>query len=337
MCTSFPIWERGTSCSRNLRYSRFCARERKQTVGKNAELENSPQCHSEAHSSIGRDEQASHIRQTHHAATMKNTGVHSYRDLRNRGCSRRHIERLMREGKLRRVVKGWYASVDADPSVVNALLTRARLGCLSGCKFHGLWVPPHAGLHVVYGDGPKPKPRRGTFIHHAQSPLPRVPVWPLDDCLTQVIRNHGTETSLIVLESAIHRGRLPQYDGTAGLDIPTKKRALLQKHLSVAESGSETRVRYFLQRQRISVCPQVSIPAVGRVDMLVGRKLIIECDGEAYHSSSMAFENDRRRDIEAGNAGYRTLRLSYRQIWNGWQSTQRSIMLRIGRGDHLRS
>ncbi|MFT0847779.1 DUF559 domain-containing protein [Actinomycetaceae bacterium L2_0104] len=150
-------------------------------------------------------------------------------------------------------------------------------------------------------------------------------------------RNHGTEEALIVLESGINLGRISPYDILSRLDLPAKKREVLHKHLSVAESGSETRVRYFLQRQRISVQAQIVIPTVGRVDMLVGRKLIIECDGEAYHSSSMAFENDRQRDIAAGNAGYRTMRLSYRQIWNGWQSTQRSIMVRIERKDHQRA
>ena len=268
---------------------------------------------------------------------MKDSGVYSYRELLNRGYSRRQLERLVREGRLRRVVKGWYAAPYAHPDVVRALMTRARLGCLSGCEFHGLWVPPTPELHVVYGEGHKPKPRPGLSIHHAESRLPRVPFWSLEDCLMQVVRHHGTETALIVLESAINLGRMPQYDSLSNLDLPSKKRALLQKHLSIAESGSETRVRYFLQRQRISVQPQVFIPTVGRVDMLVGRKLIIECDGEAYHSSSAAFESDRLRDIAAGNAGYRTMRLSYRQIWNGWESTQRSIMVRIGRKDHQRA
>jgi len=43
-------------------------------------------------------------------------------------------------------------------------------------------------------------------------------------------------------------------------------------------------------------------------------RLIIEVDGYAFHRTRQAFERDRRRDADHLAAGYRTLRLTWRQL-----------------------
>ena len=43
-------------------------------------------------------------------------------------------------------------------------------------------------------------------------------------------------------------------------------------------------------------------------------KLVVEVDGYAFHSTRAAFERDRRRDGELQAAGYRVLRLTWRQL-----------------------
>ena len=43
-------------------------------------------------------------------------------------------------------------------------------------------------------------------------------------------------------------------------------------------------------------------------------RLVVEVDGFAYHSTRQAFERDRRRDAELQAAGFRVVRLTYRQI-----------------------
>ncbi|WP_440589480.1 DUF559 domain-containing protein [Microbacterium testaceum] len=48
---------------------------------------------------------------------------------------------------------------------------------------------------------------------------------------------------------------------------------------------------------------------MGRVDFVVEKWLIIECDSKAHHSSWEAQREDRRRDRAAAAAGYFTLRL----------------------------
>ncbi|HUG41575.1 MAG TPA: type IV toxin-antitoxin system AbiEi family antitoxin domain-containing protein, partial [Longimicrobiales bacterium] len=51
------------------------------------------------------------------------------------------------------------------------------------------------------------------------------------------------------------------------------------------------------------------------VDFLWGAaRLVVEVDGEAYHAAPDAFERDRRRDALLAAAGYRVVRVTWRQL-----------------------
>jgi len=41
---------------------------------------------------------------------------------------------------------------------------------------------------------------------------------------------------------------------------------------------------------------------------------VVEVDGYAYHSHRNAFERDRRRDADLAAAGYRVIRVTWRQL-----------------------
>jgi len=75
----------------------------------------------------------------------------------------------------------------------------------------------------------------------------------------------------------------------------------------------------------------VRIPGVGRVDILIGDRLILELDGEEFHD----FERDRARDRRAAVRGYVTIRASYRQVMNEWAALEAELMVLIRRRDHL--
>ena len=44
------------------------------------------------------------------------------------------------------------------------------------------------------------------------------------------------------------------------------------------------------------------------------RRLVVEVDGYAYHRGRAAFERDRRRDADLQAAGYRVIRVTWRQL-----------------------
>lgn len=256
--------------------------------------------------------------------------MYSYQDLRALGYSRRGIQKLLSIGVLIRLGRDTYVEASTPSTVTAAIRRGARLGCLSGCSIHGLWTPPDPDTHIVYGTGHKPLPRAGTQIHRYGTQLPKATVWAIEDCIAQVCLNHDPETALIVLESAIYNRHLRYDDALVILmDMPKKLRWLGPYVNGGAMSGSETRVRFFLERRGVSVQTQVHISGVGPVDTVAGNSLIIECDSDAHHSSQRSYERDRARDLAARLLGYETLRLSYRQIWHEWEATQQSILTLI--------
>lgn len=137
----------------------------------------------------------------------------------------------------------------------------------------------------------------------------------------------------MVLESAIDR-RLMTFEAAEQLlsEASQRKQGTLRFLDRGAASGTETRVRLFLQQRQFQARTQVWIPGVGRVDMLVGRSLILECDSKAHHSDP---EEDRRRDLAARLLGYDTLRLSYGQVFREWEATQLTLLKILRTGAHL--
>lgn len=256
-------------------------------------------------------------------------GIYTYAQLRTQ-FSRRALQKKINEKELRRIVRGWYAEPSADSRLVTGIRNSARVGCLTGCKLHSLWVPPQSGYHYVGGPGGN-RPRG---YHLSPRPLPASPVWDLAECIDHVVKNHGLEEALIVIESALNLKKCTRTSMVNLLNDRGVKGARILNHLDHAESGSETRVRLFLQSRRIPVTSQAHIPGIGRVDLLVGRRLILECDSGAYHSPYDRYLLDRRRDVTARMLGYDVLRLSYEQIWTTWAETQHILSALVRQRRH---
>ncbi len=94
-------------------------------------------------------------------------------------------------------------------------------------------------------------------------------------------------------------------------------RALLEEGARTAPTRSEAEDR-LLALLRAAELPPTDVNArVGRheVDLLWReQRLIVEVDGYAYHASRAAFERDRLRDAELQAAGYRVMRVTWRQL-----------------------
>lgn len=248
------------------------------------------------------------------------------------GWTRKRMEAAVAMGTLTRVAQGWYATPMANSWVIEAVRSGGRLGCLSGCRLHGLWTPDHASPHIVIAKGVTGgKPG----WHRHATRLPQDAMFDLEGCLAQVIRYHSAEDALIVLESAANQGRVtPSQAGLLISDAPVAKQRTLKFFDPRAESGSETKVRLWLQRNRFGVRTQVSIPGVGRVDHLVGQSTIIECDSAQHHPYR---EEDYRRDLAARDLGYMPIRLSFHQVHHQWDETRESLLRHFRTGQHRRA
>ena len=271
---------------------------------------------------------------------MRDPGPYSLAHLRDAGLGAAELRELLAQGRLRRIRRGWFAEPRTPAEAVRALELGGRLGCLSACRVHGLWVPPDRDLHVVLNPGfpaPVPPPPRGVQFHRLRFPC-RTGVAPLGDAVAQVLQRHDTETALVVLESAVAGGLLSRSEAHGLLaDAPHRNRRAAHFFSPLAQSGSETRLRLFFQRRGVPVEPQAYIPGVGRVDLLVGRSWIIEADSAAHHSAHRDVHVDRGRDLNARELGYDSDRLSHEQIWGTWVRTQQWLSARLSTRRHRRT
>jgi very-short-patch-repair endonuclease len=118
---------------------------------------------------------------------------------------------------------------------------------------------------------------------------------------------HRHRTSRREITGAIDRA--PHHKGTATL------RAVLGADTGYTEAAGE-RALLALLRQAGLPLPATQVPICGyRVDFLwPGHQLVVEIDGFEFHGDRAAFERDRERDQVLAAAGYRVIRITYRQL-----------------------
>ncbi len=99
-----------------------------------------------------------------------------------------------------------------------------------------------------------------------------------------------------------------------------------------SESGTETLIRLRLRALGIHLRIQVDIPGVGRVDFLVGDRLIIEADSREHHLPK--YQTDRTRDRVAIGLGFLVIRLTYEDVVYRWDVVVADVLAVIRRRSH---
>ncbi|MFT4280666.1 endonuclease domain-containing protein [Microbacterium sp.] len=90
-------------------------------------------------------------------------------------------------------------------------------------------------------------------------------------------------------------------------------RRLADRVGDLSDSGLETRFVLLVGQLGLDVRPQVAIDG-HRVDVLIGRHLVVQLDGFAFHTSS-ARRADLRQDARLVLRGYTVLRFDYAQVF----------------------
>ncbi len=137
----------------------------------------------------------------------------------------------------------------------------------------------------------------------------------------------------MLLDSLLHTGLATRSDlEQVCATVPGASR--LMDQVDRAESGTETLVRVRLRARRIRVRAQVAIDTVGRVDLVVGERLVIEVDSDRWHSSPEQVSRDRRRDRALVRLGYIVLRLGYREVIDDWRACEADVPALIRAREH---
>jgi very-short-patch-repair endonuclease len=255
------------------------------------------------------------------------------------GLTEGQADRLVTQRQLREVLPAAYVHSSAPASPLDQRLWTAALwtnGVISHRTAAGLWQIPTASsdsIHVTVGD-------RRSRRYPPWMRLHRVPLIPDADTdqLEDLRVTSRVRTILDLLrterpgaaQSLLDRSLQQCWLGAADLQrsvVEGRGRSgntQLRKLLAGLEPGAEAESERLLHRiLRQSGCtgwiPQYQIVLPGRrirVDVaLPQHRLAIEVDGKLYHDEfSDRFEDDRARQNELINAGWRVLRFTWRQL-----------------------
>lgn len=271
------------------------------------------------------------------------TGVFSIHELRASGTSRADIDAALELGALRRVRRGWYAIPESNPDAAEAVYLGGALTSVSAGPLHGLWSLRDDRLHVAV-------PHNASRLRYAtDSRGVRVDRQGRQVCLHWVQRrgpfgNAVVDVDRVLMDAAACQ---PEEVVIALADSVLNQRILHEievesciPHLfgrcdGASQSGTESIVRLRLERRGIRTRSQVYIPGVGYVDLLVGDRLIIECDSSEYHEG-YGSPRDYDRDLALAELGYLVVRLRYDHVIHHWDRAERAILAIVRERRHLR-
>jgi very-short-patch-repair endonuclease len=199
---------------------------------------------------------------------------------------------------------------------------------VSALRLRGVWTVDDDALHVRIRRGTGGRHGRGVHSHWSDAPVVD-PIDPVLEAARCAARCLPLEQAVAALDSSLHLKLITLAELRRGADA--RMRRILPLLDARSESGIESLARLRLRRLRIRVRPQVRIPGVGRVDLLIGDRLILELDGEEFHD----FERDRARDRRAAVLRLVTIRASYRQVMHEWAALEAELLILIRRREHL--
>lgn len=274
----------------------------------------------------------------------ENQGIARRATLERAGVRRRELEQAIDEGAVMRLRKGLYALPDVDREILAAARHGGELACSSALRAHCVWVltdepasrddgGPGGDPHVWIGPSGREHRHPGCTcrVHHEEGDrLPGFGVVGILLALIQYAVCATDERFFASLESALRLGVIAD----AGVRLlrsrlPRTKRWIVDLAGTKADSGLESLLRFRLYLRGISVQSQVWIEGVGRVDFLLGGRIILEVDGRENHEGQSLRHKDLMRDAAAAALGYETLRFDYAMIVYNWERVLSAILGRL--------
>jgi very-short-patch-repair endonuclease len=259
-------------------------------------------------------------------------------ELRTEGWSKRSVAEAVAQGRLALVRRGHYAANGTPEGLIRAMRVGGPATASTATQALGIWTEPDPPLDVAVPlNSPRLRdpddaarsllPRADVRLHwmqglkHASSATGMVPLPIVFQHLLQVVR---PEYAVAALDSALHDRFLRPPDLPAiAAGLPRHLQPLTAAADGRSESGIESIARHLLRLLGLRVEVQVLIEGVGRVDLLVEGRLIVELDGRQWHAD---FERDRRRDTSAAIGRYRTLRFTWAQVLHDWPRVQSAVL-----------
>lgn len=255
--------------------------------------------------------------------------------LQTLGFTRRALSRAVQRGEIERIRDGVFAAGTISAQVRAATAHGGALTCASVLQLLHVWVlSPAIVPHVWLGADRHAHPHDDCacvshFSRGGRPPLGRVSI---EVALAHFLRCAGDEAFFAAYESALHL-RLLTNAARSRLraSIPASARWLMDLARTDADSGLESLLRLRLHLLGIRLDCQVRIQGVGRVDFVLGNRLILEVDGKENHDGATMRHRDLARDAAASALGYETLRFDYAQVVHDWPTVQAAVLAALTR------
>lgn len=285
-------------------------------------------------------------------------GVVSRRQAIAAGFTRHGIQHALSRGRLHLLHRGVYAV--GHPGIAEAgrwmaaVLAGGVRAVLSHRSAAALWRMRRDGAGIAEITVPGSRgPRAGLVLHRGRladdeiSMVEGIPVTaPARTLLdlaavipAQALRLAAAEAEVLRLADASSlAGTLERHPGVRGA---TALRAIVDGAVGppgITRSELEHRFLRFLARRRLPLpATNVRLRAGGRwfeADCVSAEaRLVVELDGAAAHHTAAAFERDRARDRALQAAGWRVVRITWRQLHEAPDQIARELraLLRAGR------
>lgn len=258
---------------------------------------------------------------------MHDEGLRSWSSaqLRASGLTRADIGRALRNGRLVRARRDVYLRPDAPAAVLTAARVGGRIDSTTLMRQLGVFV-----LDRSFGVVRIQAPSHGSRLRIPTAAAERVVVrWRDDDvpdhsvfaavvpALAQAALDQPPRAAIATLDSALNTGTIdPVQLPDVFARLPARVQGLMRLVDGRAESGPETLMRLIARSFGASVEPQVVIDGVGRADLVVDGRIVVECDSREFHGGWEQQERDRLRDLGFAARGYAAMRPTARQIFD---------------------
>ncbi len=281
--------------------------------------------------------------------------VISRRQLAALGVGDKPILHRIRTRRLRRVHAGVYA-VGAGPVGLHGRYMAAVLACAPGAVVShrsaaallDLAPVPSGPIDVMIRRGGSRR-RDGVAVHTTRSLLP-AEVMSSDGVPCTAAARTLLDLAAVVGERALDRalertqslGIFDRNELDAVLVSTRGRRGAGRLRRRLADLADDPPlVRSELERRFLALIERANLPLPvvnGRVAGLevdfnwLAHRLIAETDGRATHATAQAFERDRQRDLDLQLAGWRVIRVTWRQLADRPESVISLLRARLALG-----
>ena len=278
-------------------------------------------------------------------------GVAHRSDILASGVSAYELGRARHSGTVLRVRRAWYAAPEAPGDLLAAVRVGGAATAVTAARLRGLWAVDDELLHVsVAQNASRLRSRRTRFValsdesrtgsavcvHWRRTPGAdtRV-VRSVVEMLIDAIECQPEEYAIAIIDSALNKKMVRMGElRLAFADLPRRYRRALAKSDAKSESGTETIVRVRLRALGIRLRLQVRC-GIGRVDILIGDRFVIECNSKAHHTGVVNYARDLAKGLVLVKEDYVLMSLSYEQVLYEWPLVEQAIRAVIARRDHL--